>query len=114
MSLNRESGALRHSLCSQFMDQNMLWLVCYDVTDDRRRLKLAKRLEQRCQRVQRSVFECPLSEAVLDKNLQKYWLPLLKLDEDNLRVYPLDETAKRRSRVFGGARPYEPPDFVIL
>ncbi|MFN6069198.1 MAG: CRISPR-associated endonuclease Cas2, partial [Pseudanabaena sp.] len=29
----------------------MLWLVCYDVADDRRRLRLAKRIEQRCQRV---------------------------------------------------------------
>ncbi|MFN5864938.1 MAG: CRISPR-associated endonuclease Cas2, partial [Pseudanabaena sp.] len=47
----------------------MLWLVCYDVADDRRRLRLAKRLEQSCQRVQRSVFECPLSEAVLEKKL---------------------------------------------
>ncbi|MCA6524304.1 MAG: CRISPR-associated endonuclease Cas2 [Pseudanabaena sp.] len=92
----------------------MLWLVCYDVADDRRRLRLAKRLEQSCQRVQRSVFECPLSEAVLEKKLQKSWLPLLKLDEDNLRVYPLDAITKQKTRVFGSPRPYEPPDFVIL
>jgi CRISPR-associated endonuclease Cas2 len=26
----------------------MLWLVCYDVADDRRRLRLAKRIEQSC------------------------------------------------------------------
>jgi CRISPR-associated protein Cas2 len=37
-----------------------LWLVCYDVADDKRRNKLAKLMEQRCQRVQYSVFECPL------------------------------------------------------
>ncbi|MDX2255538.1 MAG: CRISPR-associated endonuclease Cas2 [Pseudanabaenaceae cyanobacterium bins.39] len=92
----------------------MLWLVCYDVADDRRRLRLMKCLEQSCQRVQRSVFECPLSESVLEKKLHKFWLPLLKLDEDNLRIYPLDAIAKQRTRVFGSPRPYEPPDFVIL
>jgi CRISPR-associated protein Cas2 len=96
------------------MDKYMLWLVCYDVADDRRRLRLAKRIEQRCQRVQRSVFECPLDESVLDSQLERYWLPLLNLEEDNLRVYPLDATAKRRTRVFGSPRPYQPPDFVIL
>jgi CRISPR-associated protein Cas2 len=92
----------------------MLWLVCYDVADDRRRLKLMKRIEQRCQRVQRSVFECPLDEKVLSQQLEKYWLPLLDLEVDNLRVYPLDAIAKQRTRVFGSLRPYEPPDFVIL
>jgi len=92
----------------------MLWLVCYDVADDRRRLKLVKQIEKRCQRVQRSVFECPLDEPMLVRQLERYWLPLLNLEEDNLRVYPLDATAKIRTRVFGSPRPYEPPDFMIL
>ena len=48
-----------------------------------------------------------------------YLLPLfcdlvLNLDEDNLRVYPLDAASKQRTKVFGSPRPYEPPDFVIL
>ncbi|MFM7325302.1 MAG: CRISPR-associated endonuclease Cas2, partial [Nodosilinea sp.] len=43
----------------------MLWVVCYDVRDDKRRRKLVKLMEQRCQRVQYSVFECPLAEGVL-------------------------------------------------
>lgn len=37
-----------------------LWLICYDVKDDKRRTQLAKLLEQHCERVQYSVFECPL------------------------------------------------------
>jgi CRISPR-associated protein Cas2 len=51
---------------------------------------------------------------VLEQKLAKYWLPLLNLDEDNLRVYPLDAASKQRTKVFGSPRPYEPPDFVIL
>lgn len=91
-----------------------LWLVCYDVPDDKRRTKLAKLIEQRCQRVQYSVFECPLAESVLNQQLEKRWLPILKLSEDNLRVYPLDATAQQETRVYGSPPPYEPPDYLIM
>lgn len=90
-----------------------LWLVCYDVANDKRRTKLAKLLEQRCQRVQYSVFECPLEEKVLDRLLPR-WLKVLEVEEDCLRIYPLDERAKQGTRVFGSPPPYEPPDFLIL
>ncbi len=91
-----------------------LWLVCYDVPNDKRRTKLAKRIEQRCQRVQYSVFECPLNETDLTYQLEKRWLPLLDSNEDNLRVYPLDKKAKQKTRIHGSPPPYEPPDYVIL
>ncbi|MBD2136246.1 CRISPR-associated endonuclease Cas2 [Anabaena sp. FACHB-1237] len=91
-----------------------LWLLCYDIRDDKRRAKLVKLLEQRCQRVQYSVFECPLDDKDLNYLLEKRWLPVLKLSEDNLRIYPLDETAKKNTKVFGGEPPYEPPDYLIL
>lgn len=91
-----------------------LWLVCYDIPDDKRRTKLAKLIEQRCQRVQYSVFECPLDEKTLTQQLEKRWLPILKQSEDNLRVYPLDTSAKQQTRVYGSSPPYEPPDYLIL
>jgi CRISPR-associated protein Cas2 len=92
----------------------MLWLVCYDVRDDKRRHKLAKLMEQRCQRVQYSVFECPVSERGLEQLLEKRWLRVLKLEEDSLRAYPLDGRAKRQTKVYGSPPPYEPPDYLIL
>lgn len=91
-----------------------LWLVCYDVRNDKRRTKLAKLLEQRCQRVQYSVFECPLKRSVLEQLLEQRWLKVLNLAEDSLRVYPLDAIAKQQTKVFGSDPPYEPPDFLIL
>jgi len=91
-----------------------LWLVCYDIKDDKRRTKLAKLMEQCCQRVQFSVFECPLDNQDLNYQLEKRWLPVLKLSEDNLRVYPLDAISRDKTRVYGGAPPYEPPDYLIL
>ncbi|WP_071518652.1 CRISPR-associated endonuclease Cas2 [Geitlerinema sp. PCC 9228] len=90
-----------------------LWLVCYDIRDDKRRQRLAKLMEQRCQRVQYSVFECPVDAPTLDKLLSR-WLKVLKLPEDSLRVYPLDAKAKAQARVYGSPPPYEPPDYLIL
>jgi len=71
-------------------------------------------MERSCQRVQRSVFECPLDEETINRKLEKYWLPAIKLNEDNLRVYPLDKGAKARVKIYGSPPPYEPPDYVIL
>ena len=52
-----------------------LWLVCYDIPDDKRRTKLAKLIEQHCQRVQYSVFECPLETNILSHLLVSSRLP---------------------------------------
>ncbi|CDM96270.1 MAG: CRISPR-associated endonuclease Cas2 [Limnospira sp. PMC 1291.21] len=90
------------------------WLVCYDVRDDKRRQLLAKLLEQRCQRVQYSVFECPLEEKILEDLLNKRWLKVLNLEKDSLRAYPLNPSTKAQVKVYGGPLPYEPPDFLIL
>ncbi|AGF53626.1 ssr7072 (plasmid) [Synechocystis sp. PCC 6803] len=90
------------------------WLVCYDVRDDKRRRKLAKLLEQRCQRVQYSVFECPLPEKVLTDLLHRRWLKELNLKEDSLRAYPLQRQSRSQAKIFGSPDLYEPPDFLIL
>jgi len=67
----------------------MLYVISYDIPNDRRRTKIAKLLEGFGQRVQYSVFECDLTDAhyqVLKGKLAK----LLVLDEgDSLRVYRL-------------------------
>jgi len=90
------------------------WLVCYDVRDDKRRVKLAKLMEQRCERVQYSVFECPVSESVLSELLQKKWLKVLDISQDSLRIYPLNKSTKAQVKVFGSPPPYEKPDFLIF
>ncbi len=41
----------------------MLYLISYDIPIDKRRLAIARMLEGSGQRVQRSVFECDLSDA---------------------------------------------------
>lgn len=91
-----------------------LWLVCYDVKSDRRRTRLAKSLEQYCERVQYSVFECPLEQKKLEQLLEKKWLKVLELSEDSLRIYPLNQISVQEAKVYGSKPPYQPPDYLIL
>jgi len=90
------------------------WLVCYDVRDNKRRTKLAKLMEQRCQRVQYSVFECPLDEETLAGLMENRWVKVLNLSEDSLRAYPLTRTAKKQAKIYGSPPLYEPPDYLIF
>ena len=49
----------------------MLMIVSYDIVDDKRRTKLAKRLCDFGKRVQYSVFECDLSKEQLKKMINE-------------------------------------------
>ncbi|WP_419780208.1 CRISPR-associated endonuclease Cas2 [Maridesulfovibrio sp.] len=68
----------------------MIYIVTYDIEDDKIRSKLSKVLKGVGQRVQKSVFECELSKRQL-KILQKQIGRMLpKSGEDsNVRIYPL-------------------------
>ena len=63
-------------------------MVCYDVTDDKRRGQVANELENFGQRVQYSVFECHLSDAQFAQ-LQERLMALMDESVDKLRFYPL-------------------------
>ena len=96
----------------------MLILVTYDVSTidaaGRRRLR---RVAQACEdygtRVQKSVFECQVG--------QKEWARLrdrllfeIKMDEDSLRFYFLDERAATRTEHHGAAEPVKMTEPLIL
>lgn len=96
----------------------MLILVTYDVATveaaGRRRLR---RVAQACEdygvRVQKSVFECQVG--------QKEWIVLknrllreIKTDEDSLRFYFLDETAKTKIEHHGVEKPIDLTEPLIL
>ena len=83
----------------------MIVVVAYDVSTEskegRRRLR---RVAQACkdygQRVQKSVFECVLREGDWVK-LKHRLLQETVLEEDSLRFYFLDETARSRTEHHG-------------
>lgn len=77
-----------------------LYLVSYDIPEDKRRTKVAKALEGFGTRVQYSVFECWLDEEQLER-MRKKVLPLLKKKEDNLRLYRICEACRKVQEVHG-------------
>lgn len=94
----------------------MLWLVCYDVRDDKRRHKLAKLMEQRCQRVQYSVFECPVSERGLEQSTQSRQITTIYpsiFHTPQQRLSP-DTTTSRTTRIRQINTPQPPVDSAAI
>jgi CRISPR-associated protein Cas2 len=80
-------------------------LVTYDVatdsSDGRRRLrKVAQACQDFGQRVQKSVFECSVSEMQYEEVIRRL-LKIIKEDEDSLRVYRLIEPKDKHVGVYG-------------
>lgn len=91
----------------------MFWVVCYDIPDNRRRHKIMKLLEGYGRRAQYSVFECHLSPARLDK-LTKQLKTLINPEEDDVRLYPLNQADIQRVMLLGLAQLYTPESHKIL
>ena len=86
-------------------------LVAYDVATDtlagRRRLRrVAEVCEAHGQRVQKSVFECLLSAAELER-LKHKLAQVIDKEEDSLRIYRLLEPRERFLEVMGRALEYD-------
>ena len=78
----------------------MYWIVCYDIPDDKRRTKVHKLLKGYGRRAQYSIFEC---EITLDKlkRLEKQLQRLINEQEDDVRIYPLNQADLKRVRFLG-------------
>jgi len=68
-------------------------LISYDIEDDRERLQVSKVLEGFGRRVQKSVFECPLTKG--KKQQLEKMLGNLELDTGYVLIYRLDVKSKR-------------------
>lgn len=90
----------------------MFVVISYDIVDDRRRLKVAQKLEDYGTRVQYSVFECILEEEKL-KELQKGLVSLIE-EEDSLRFYQLCEGCLKRIKVYGSAEVTKDQEVYIV
>ncbi|MBI1938210.1 MAG: CRISPR-associated endonuclease Cas2 [Ignavibacteriales bacterium] len=65
----------------------MIYVITYDIDDDKRRNKISKLLEEYGVRVQESVFECNLNARLYDDLLNK--LTAYANDGVNIRIYPV-------------------------
>ncbi len=84
----------------------MRLIISYDIVDDKRRTKLAKKLLNFGARVQYSVFECELNPKQLAQ-LKQQALAHVKLDEDSLRIYKLCEACVQQIESFGAKKGWE-------
>ena len=66
-----------------------MYLVSYDITDDRRRAKIAKELENFGTRVQYSVFECDLDRKRFDELYNRLCHLMAEEEEGNIRIYSI-------------------------
>lgn len=79
----------------------MTMVFSYDVSDSKRRRRVAKLLEERMARVQMSVFEARMGRLEAER-LAKAAAAHLERG-DSLRVYAVSADGLRRSQTFGGA-----------
>lgn len=76
-------------------------VISYDISDDRRRSKIARILEGHGYRVQYSVFECDLDQKSLNA-LKKRLRALVKADQmESVRFYPLYSECAANVQVLG-------------
>ena len=94
-------------------EDTALYLVCYDIADNRRRYRLDKLLKGYGQRVQYSVFECELDVGRLAE-LKAAALKRIDGAEDRLHLYRLCGKDNRGVKTFGLAQRIIHPDHYIL
>lgn len=75
-------------------------VISYDISDDKRRTKVMKAMEDFGKRVQYSVFECNLTSGQLE-TLQKRLRPLVKDKTDSIRFYFLGVDDVARTQIMG-------------
>lgn len=78
-----------------------MYVISYDISEDRRRNKIAKLLEGYGRRVQYSVFECRICE----KNMKVLYEALQDLTKDmqdgSIYIYHICGTCEKKSVIIG-------------
>ena len=95
------------------MSERAFYLLAYDITNDKRRSKIARLMESLGERVQGSVFEAWLNAVELEKLVKKA-MKVMNEREDSLRVYTVCATCRPRLKVYGQGRPTPPPVVTIV
>ena len=65
-----------------------MFIVCFDICDEKRLRRVSREMGNFGVRVQKSVFECHLDESEY-KELQSRLAKLIKETEDTVRYYPV-------------------------
>lgn len=90
-----------------------MFVVAYDISDDRRRLKLFKTLKRYGTAVQESVFECHLTT---DQFVQMKQDVVLVIDArvDQVRFYTLCRQCSNRIEASSASRITSDPEAIVI
>ena len=88
-----------------------LWVVSYDITDDKRRNKLAKLLLSYGERVQYSVFECRLKDI---SELAGKVSRLIDQEQDSVRIYRICDICREKIKLQGQAPDYSADEHFLI
>ena len=91
----------------------MFYLVSYDITDDRRRTKLSKKLKDFGTRVQYSVFECILNATEFERMHQEMET-IIDQEEDSIRIYQICAACEKIIAIIGKGCVTEDADIYVL
>lgn len=88
-------------------------LAVYDISDPRRLRRIAKLMEKFGVRVQKSVFECSLTEAAFN-SLKQNAMSIMDMAVDSLRIYPLLADSRNKQTHIGACVQVEFPTAFFL
>ncbi|MBN2568244.1 MAG: CRISPR-associated endonuclease Cas2 [Deltaproteobacteria bacterium] len=91
----------------------MFFLVSYDIPDNARRNRVSKTLLDFGTRVQYSVFECILDDA-LRAEMEGRLRRIIDEDEDSIRVYSVCAGCERKITVIGSGKVTKDEEVYIL
>jgi len=92
--------------------ERTLYVVAYDIPDDRRRTKVHKVLSGFGRWTQYSLFECHLSDKEMVALRGKLQV-LLKPDEDSVRFYHICAACLAKVETVGSEKPAEETVFLL-
>lgn len=91
----------------------MLYIVCYDISNDRTRDHMSDRLLDFGVRIQESVFECLLDDQLYQRLLEGIGKTPLGPD-DKVRVYRLCSYCVDTVQIYGKGEMVQDPDFYLV
>lgn len=94
------------------MSKTQLYVIAYDIPNDKRRTKVHKALSSFGSWTQYSLFECFLDARQLVQ-LQSRLRDLLDAAEDSVRIYPLCAKCKDAVETIGSDAPHEHITYIV-
>jgi len=95
------------------MRVNMFYIISYDIVDTKKRTKLARYLEGRAVRVQKSVFEAVWNQKLFIESQEKL-ITFLNPKTDSLRIYRICANCQSEIFSFGTPSVYDDVDLEII